>query len=553
MGLGIDIGTSGIRVQAIDLEKGRIIATAITLRHPLPGANVMDHLQFSLESGIDIAHALLVKTINRVIKSLDISLSEIKRVGVCGNPTQLSIFQGAEYRDLAFAGEQKLEELQVGEVKRDKKIIDSRDIGLEIDAEVYIPPAIKHEVGADALAMLIKSGILEKKECSIVTDYGTNAEIALKVGDDVYTGSCAAGPAIEGQEIEKGMLAAPGAISDVNLNPKGDNWECVVLDEEIMGRNSFAVDPNTGEIVVKHGAYEKVKPKGITGTGTIGIITIGFKSGIIQRKPPYITTNDIKIYMHDESIYFTENDYIEATRAFGAFRAGHKALFSAAGISFDTIKSAYMCGAGGTYVDANKTQILGLTPPTALNIYQIGNTSLSMAVDIVMDSEWLDKMQEFTSQLRASHVMFAKSPVFKSAYVLEMDYWEKEISEEKRKKYEKFFNLPYYPEKITPPEIHRVVVRDIPILGKKGLRVVNHCGTLLIGSFEGCKECKRCEEVCMEGALKVIEEGDANVKIKVETDKCDGFACIRCEKECKEGVFKFNELKIWCGKDNERN
>lgn len=64
----------------------------------------------------------------------------------------------------------------------------------------------------------------------MVTDYGTNAEMALKVGNRIYTGSAAAGPAIEGQQISKGMLATPGAIADLRLS---GGWQALVLDEKL--------------------------------------------------------------------------------------------------------------------------------------------------------------------------------------------------------------------------------------------------------------------------------------------------------------------------------
>lgn len=40
--IAIDIGTSGIRAQSYNLTTHKTISTAITLRHPLPGANVVD-------------------------------------------------------------------------------------------------------------------------------------------------------------------------------------------------------------------------------------------------------------------------------------------------------------------------------------------------------------------------------------------------------------------------------------------------------------------------------------------------------------------------------
>ena len=115
------------------------------------------------------------------------------------------------------------------------------DVGLDVrdGCELLVPPAIRHEIGADALAMMYKSGFLEQKENCLVTDYGTNAEMALKVGDDIYTGSAAAGPAMEGQSIKCGMLAGPGAISDLEYDFQ---WICKVLDDTITPQDGSKVD-----------------------------------------------------------------------------------------------------------------------------------------------------------------------------------------------------------------------------------------------------------------------------------------------------------------------
>jgi uncharacterized 2Fe-2S/4Fe-4S cluster protein (DUF4445 family) len=50
-----------------------------------------------------------------------------------------------------------------------------------------------------ALAMMIETDFLEQESPTLVTDYGTNAEMAIKVGNRIITGSAAAGPAIEGR------------------------------------------------------------------------------------------------------------------------------------------------------------------------------------------------------------------------------------------------------------------------------------------------------------------------------------------------------------------
>ena len=43
-GIALDLGTSGFRTQAIDLDTKETVATAITERHPIPGMNVIDHV-----------------------------------------------------------------------------------------------------------------------------------------------------------------------------------------------------------------------------------------------------------------------------------------------------------------------------------------------------------------------------------------------------------------------------------------------------------------------------------------------------------------------------
>jgi len=68
--VAIDLGTSGFRAQKIYLESGKIKKTVITLRNPLPGANVMDHLDFAIHYGLDKAPMLSVTAVNNILTEL---------------------------------------------------------------------------------------------------------------------------------------------------------------------------------------------------------------------------------------------------------------------------------------------------------------------------------------------------------------------------------------------------------------------------------------------------------------------------------------------------
>lgn len=246
-----------------------------------------------MNAGVKVAQNIMHNAINLL---LEVDLKKVKRLAVCGNPSQLSIFQGIEIRDLVYGGDRLLMDLGLKRLDRRAQVISNSVIDLAInpEAEIYIPPAVRQQVGADALAMLIKSNIFERRDNCMVTDYGTNAEIALKVGDVIYTGSCAAGPAIEGGELEKGMLASPGAISDID-QVNQNAWKVKVLDKDMYSKESYIVNPIYGEISELFSTY--TQPVGIAGTGTIALMAIGLEYGLIKRASPYIMTPDNRIHL----------------------------------------------------------------------------------------------------------------------------------------------------------------------------------------------------------------------------------------------------------------
>ena len=536
-GIAIDVGTSGMRMHAVDLNNKQIISTAITVRHPVPGANVMDHLTFCIEVEQDLANRLLIDTANKLTKLLDIDTSKVERVAVCGNPIQLSIFQNIETRDLAFAGETARRVRGVEVQKRDARIIDAIDLGLNLPekCQLYVPPAIKHEIGADALAMMYKTGLLDMKENALVTDYGTNAEMALKVGDNIITGSASAGPAIEGQHIKSGMLASPGAISDINGK---DEWRCTVLNDDILPMPGDTVSPDTGTIIDEGDMHGRAL--GITGTGVIAAIAEGLDSGLI--KMPRVTTFDKKLHLQD-GVVLEEHDVVEAAKTFGAMRAGHFTLLEHAGLMFEELDIMYMSGASGTYVDALKARRVGLLPPTCDQIYQFGNTSLAMALDLIRDPELLDELQVLAQNIRASHVMFASDEVFEKVFIQELAFWTEGMPMEAYNMMLEVSDLQPLPPITKEAKVTRTVMRDIPDLGYKGLKVLRDIGLYIRGSFEGCTGCEKCVQECPENAIRIRQGGVHGFELEVASDLCSGTACMRCQRACPQKCFKFHELQ----------
>ncbi len=555
LGIALDLGTSGFRGQAVDLElKGKILSTAITTRHPLPGANVIDHLHFALEVGPATAHEVVINAVNRIIDKLKVDVADIVRLAVCGNPIQLSLFQEIEFRDLAYAGKRKLQALGVVAPKRDALIVKAAEIrGLDIppDAMVLIPPAVRHEIGADALAMMIQTNLLETDKIAVVTDYGTNNEMALLVDGVVYTGSTAAGPALEGQHIEYGLLALPGAISDVEFAPAdalsvssrqmtlhGHSRSCAVktsiLNTDMRPMAGDIVDVSSGDVI----SSGELRAVGITGTGVVALISEGLESKFIQI--PKINTPDGLLHLCD-GIEFSEKDLLEAGKAVGAVRAGHLTLCQEAGIRLEDIEIAYCSGASGTYVDALKAQKIGMIPPSVKAIYQVGNTSLAMARDMVQDEEKLWDMKRIADNLRQHHCMFAESKVFEKVYILELSYWTEGMPLQQYQKFLKKYGYPPLAEIAANPQVIKTVERDIQDLGERGLSVISDIGQRRNIMFDSCLGDTACITECPENALQISELQDG-FEITINLALCDGVACRRCERVCKEKIFNLLQL-----------
>ena len=121
-----------------------------------------------------------------------------------------------------------------------------------------------------------------------------------------------------------------------------------------------------------------------------------------------------------DGIYLSEKDIIMIGKALGAFRAAYLTLAEEAQILLTDVDSTYMAGASGFYVDPHKSLDVGQIPPSSKDIYQLGNTSLAMASDIVMNPDILVKLQEIANGMRSKHIMLATSPIFEKIYSLEL-------------------------------------------------------------------------------------------------------------------------------------
>jgi methylamine methyltransferase corrinoid protein reductive activase len=331
------------------------------------------------------------------------------------------------------------------------------------------------------------------------------------------------------------MLAALHVRSDVNLAEDGF-WENIVLDDHLATIGTRKVNPLTGEEIkiLDYDAY------GITGTGVVAAMAVGLETGAIAL--PNICNEEGRIKLAN-GVYFTKDDVREAGKAMGAIRAGHRTLMKEVGVSDDEVRVMYMAGASGTYVDPVKAQYCGMIPRVLDEVYQLGNTSLMMAHDLLSDPETLDRMQSVANSISANHIMFAGNEVFEKMYVLELAYWDEGMSMDMYNDMMEMEGLGRMPDLVPPKKVVRIVKSDIPDVGAS-VHSMDIVGITLAGIFDGCTGCKSCQRKCPERALTVQDLPDGRHEINVRSDLCLGTACRACEMtNCPERVYRFDLLK----------
>jgi methylamine methyltransferase corrinoid protein reductive activase len=401
---------------------------------------------------------------------------------------------------------------------------------LSDDCDIIVPPAVHDEVGADALALVLQSGILRCDATAIAIDYGTNAEMVLAHQGRLFTASAAAGPALEGQHISCGTLAVPGAISD--LEPvDAETHRLLVLDGDMQPAAGGVIDLRRATEVDQR---NDLRVKAITGTGVIAALDQALEAGIIEL--PHIRTIDRKLHFGKE-IYLTETDLGEAGKAIGAIRAGYFTLSLEAGITPAEIEEAFLAGASGTYVDATKSGRLGLIPPCVTRVKQVGNTSLAMARELVTEPGKLDEMDSLADTLRSNHCMFAKSETFAKLFLLELSHWTEGMPMTLYREMLQRYHLPDLPPPQGTPEIERAMKRDIDDTGRSGLVTLERIGRVAVAQLQGCLGCLTCMEACPTGAIS-IDKTSQPPTISLVHALCDGVACRRCEPGCEPKVFR---------------
>ncbi len=316
MCLALDIGTTTIALALVSLDEKRIVDTVSKTNPQVAyGADVISRIDFCAKNDQAILKNKLIKNLNAMIESFDIS--EPLDIFVSGNSTMLHIFLG---EDCASMGQSPYTPAFTA-----SQVRDAADVGVIGAKRVVTLPCISAFVGADIVAGINYVGAPENN-FSLLVDLGTNAEIALFSKDKILCTSAAAGPCFEGANITCGMSAVDGAV--------------------------FAYEDGEAQTI------NSKPPEGICGTGLIDIIAELLKKGVIDNTGYMECEN----FFLSDNVYLNKKDIRQYQLAKSAVYSGIACLLKAAEISFEDIEKLYVSGGFSAKINIENAILTGLLP-----------------------------------------------------------------------------------------------------------------------------------------------------------------------------------------------
>ncbi|MCK5568052.1 MAG: DUF4445 domain-containing protein, partial [Actinomycetia bacterium] len=450
-GLAVDLGTTKIAILLVDFATGETIDSRGIMNPQISfGEDVMSRLNFALHDAenLEKIKSVVVRRISEATIKLcsknNISSSEILEMALVGNTAMHHLFLGIGVKQLALAPFVPLISSSL-EIK-------ARDMGIKLapGAYIYMPPPIAGFVGSDHLAMILGTGIYNRKGNYLGVDIGTNTEIALVSAGNITSVSTASGPAFEGAHIKHGMRAAPGAIEKVlidkdtfiagiqTINDKAPIGICGsgILDAVaellrtglIDGRGKF-VGNNKYLCRDTKGQYQFVLAR----SSSNGQNEVSRKGGTVDKKgkediPENLVTginNNTRALMHlscgEKDISINQKDIVEIQLAKGAMRTGIEILLENAGIGFNDIDGIIIAGAFGSYIDPRNVVNIGMFPKVDLEkISQVGNAAGVGARMMLLSRIERDRAEKIARDI--NYLELTVFPSFSDHFVASMQF-----------------------------------------------------------------------------------------------------------------------------------
>ena len=362
LGLAVDVGTTKIAGYLLDMESGQTVASKGIMNPQISyGEDITSRMHHALKSPEEaiLLQQAVINGVNGLTADLcaeiGAKVTDVVDATMVGNTAIHHLFLRLPVHPLCYP--------PFNAAVQEALDLKARDLGLNLapGAYVHIMPNIAGFVGADHVSMLVAIDALNIMDLTLAIDIGTNTEVSLISNGNIFSASCASGPAFEGGHISCGMRAATGAIERMRV--ESDN--------------------------VQYKTINDASPIGICGSGIIDSIAQLYDAGVLDEsgrmKAQHAGVRDngeskeFVIFAgngNNPAVVITQKDIREVQLGKSAIRAGIQILLDKAGHKEEDIKKVYIAGAFGTYIDVANAILMGMLPVLPLDRFsQVGNAA----------------------------------------------------------------------------------------------------------------------------------------------------------------------------------
>ena len=396
-GLAIDVGTTTVVLNLVDLESGQIAYTS-SFQNPqgFGGSDIMHRISYDGGPHPGELQKVMLSSLNFEIGDMCRRLKTRRRliydVVIVGNTTMRDILFGIDVQPI---GEKPYKstielDLEAGGRATTSLNVEARDLGLRVfpRANVYGGPLIGCHVGADVAADLLAIGMDEQEEVVALVDVGTNTEVVVGNRHRMMAASCPAGPAFEGGEITYGMPGFEGAV------------EAVRLDD---GR-------------VEYDTIGDAEPEGICGSGLVDLLAELRRTGRMNELGAFVDGSDEFYFVPEKGMSLSRANISSLAQAKSANYCGQWIVLRRYSVPLDRIAKLYLAGGFANYVNVSNAVDIGfIANLPAERIDKVGNASLEGATIMLLSSGMRDEVERMVG--RIEHVELETTSDFFDIFV----------------------------------------------------------------------------------------------------------------------------------------
>lgn len=374
----VDIGTTSVAISVLDISSARVVERASFVNPQISfGLDVLSRMSaaIDLKDNLYKMQEQITKAIEeniiKIFNKHSLDIDSLYEVVFSANSVMMHILMGVDPTSLGEAPYKIVSYFNFE--------IDAKDIGMKLGryTKAFTIPSISSYVGADILSGVNHIDIESIDKNVMFMDIGTNTELVLKYKDHYYASSCAAGPALEGMNIEFGSRAELGAIENV----------------------FFDLDSGSKNIVV----IGKQRAKSICGSGVLAVIREALKVGLIDYRGRLIKLEDLdendkrRAFLKDldgksvidlGDVYITKKDIRNIQLSKSAILSGIVLLFKKLGMRAEEVDDLFIAGQFGYHLSKDMLLNTYFIPKIdEEKISYLKNTSLDGAISVVLSKK----------------------------------------------------------------------------------------------------------------------------------------------------------------------